>query len=150
MIVSRYCSSSLTSNVLGPWATMPDKVFRIDENGQLNLSHVRPHDTPDNELVSGERGNEPVANISLKTLPVTNNAIGKVLKNEDAVTTRITDKSVYKTYFNSIGTGNTIFFFVWGAVYAVAIKFPGKGIPHTSPSPLLTLCRCMGAEMVQR
>jgi hypothetical protein len=123
------CSSDCSSE---QFKSSANRVFDVGAGGSLTeLSHQRSNLFDLMEISS-----------ALDALPEKNeNVVDTVTTKNDSeaettpnTKTLIQDRTVYKTYFKSVGTLHTSIFFALGVVFAFTLKFPGMVHSRTKRS----------------
>lgn len=100
---------------------MSDQVYQIDKAGNLSQCEreVAVFETTSKAIEAEVEGTAPTKNVNVRqTKPARVNA------SEEA--SRITDRTVYRTYFGAIGPKNLSVFVLFGLAFAFCIKFPGE------------------------
>jgi ATP-binding cassette subfamily C (CFTR/MRP) protein 1 len=100
-----------------------DRVFDVGVGGSLTeLSHQRSN-LLDLMEISSPPGALPEKNEKVVEAVTTKN--DSEAKKTPSTKTLIQDRTVYKTYFKSVGTLHTGIFLAFGVVFAFTSKFPG-------------------------
>ncbi len=98
-----------------------DRVFQVDMEGALTeLPHQRSNMV---DLMEIEQAPAPFTEKSETVQKDTR----KAAETETNQSTKllVQDRTVYRTYFNSVGTFHTVIFLAFAAVFAFTLKFPG-------------------------
>jgi hypothetical protein len=100
---------------------MADQVYHIDKAGNLSQCEreVAVVETTSDAVEVEAEGTASTDKINVRqTKPARLDTLD--------VASRVTDRTVYRTYFGAIGLKNLSVFVLFGLAFAVCIKFPGE------------------------
>jgi hypothetical protein len=101
---------------------MAAQVYQISKAGNLSRHEVRAEDTLYNTIEDDDQVDTVTDSVDERP---TKTAKSDSLQTSQAAS-RITDRTVYRTYFGAIGPGNLFIFVFFGIAFAFCLKFPGE------------------------
>ncbi|OKL57766.1 hypothetical protein UA08_06882 [Talaromyces atroroseus] len=102
------------------WATMATQVYEIDRASSISQYEFGAKEMLFNATEDEAEVKMTIDDVNERPMKIAKPDAQKVPE----AASRVTDRTVYRTYFNAIGLGNLFIFVFFGIAFAFCIKFP--------------------------